>query len=147
LQDIENGSYKDLSLENFPKGLGDYYYFHWQRMGMMDKPLPTEKIKIVYVLAEVRQPVSVQKICDFSSEDGSIVEEVIREWKQFLHDLRKNEQIRYSIYHSSFRDFLHRKDIRALHPITLEDVHRSIAKDQLTFWGKFKAAKRSNRHE
>lgn len=146
LQDIESGLYKDLDLERFPHGLQGYYEFHWRRMGMMDKPLPTEKIKIVYVLAEVRQPVSVKKICDFSSEDGTKVEQVIKEWKQFLHDLRKNEQIRYSVYHSSFRDFLHRQDILASHPITLQDVHRRIAEDQLSFWERFKASRRGDLH-
>ncbi|GAB1541908.1 hypothetical protein NUACC21_45810 [Scytonema sp. NUACC21] len=147
LQDIESGLYVDVSLERFPQGLQGYYEFHWRRMGMMDKPLPTEKIKIVYILAEVRQPVSVKKICDFSSEDGSKVEEVIKEWKQFLHDLRKNEHIRYSVYHSSFRDFLHRRDILASHPVTLQDVHRRIANDQLSFWEKFKASRKLSRHE
>jgi Effector-associated domain 10 len=146
LQDIESGMYKDLDLERFPYGLQGYYEFHWRRMGMMDQPLPTEKIKIVYILAEVRQPVSVKKICDFSSEDGIKVEEVIKQWKQFLHNLRKNEQIRYGVYHSSFRDFLHRQDILASHPITLQDVHCRIAKDQLNFWESFKAAKRGNLH-
>jgi serine/threonine-protein kinase len=147
LQDIESGLYKDLELERFPHGLQGYYEFHWRRMGMMNQPLPTEKIKIVYILAEVRQPVSVRKICDFSSEDGSKVEEVIKEWKQFLHDLRKNEQIRYSVYHSSFRDFLHRQDILASHPITLQNVHRRIAEDQLSFWERFKEMRRGNRRE
>lgn len=147
LQDIESGLYQDLDLERFPHGLQGYYEFHWRRMGMMDQPLPTEKIKIVYVLAEVRQPVSAQKICDFSNEDGSKVEEVIREWKQFLHDLRKNGQIRYSVYHSSFRDFLHRRDVLASHPVTLQDVHRRIAEDQLSFWERFKAVRRSDRLE
>ena len=147
LQDIESGLYNDLKLERFPHGLQGYYEFHWRRMGMMDQPLPTEKIKIVYVLAEVRQPVSAQKICDFSNEDGFKVEEVIREWKQFLHDLQKNGQIRYSVYHSSFRDFLHRQDILTSHPITLQDVHRRIAEDQLRFWKKFKAIRRGSKHE
>jgi hypothetical protein len=146
LQDIESGLYKDLDLERFPHGLQGYYEFHWRRMGMMNQPLPTEKIKIVYILAEVRQPVSVKKICDFSSEDGAKVEEVIKEWKQFLHDLRKNEQIRYGVYHSSFRDFLHRQDILASHPITLQDVHRRIAEDGLSFWKRFKAARGGDRH-
>ena len=145
LQDIESGLYKDLDLERFPHGLLGYYEFHWRRMGMMNHPLPTEKIKIVYILAEVRQPVSAKKICDISTEDSTKVEEVIKDWKQFLHDLRENGQIRYSIYHSSFRDFLHQRDILASHPISLQDVHRRISEDQLSFWERFKAARRGDR--
>ena len=144
LQDIESGKYADLALERFPSGLQGYYEFHWRRMGMMSQPLPIEKIKIVYILAEIRQPVSVRKICDFSSEEGYKVEEVVREWMQFLHALQKDGLIRYSVYHSSFRDFLHRRDILACHPITLKDVHRRIAEDQMSFWGRFKAMRTSH---
>ncbi len=57
LQDIESGTYKDLSLEDFPESLGDYYDFHWRDMGMNANPLPDVKIKIVYILGEVKQPV------------------------------------------------------------------------------------------
>lgn len=155
LQDISSGLYKDLALERFPQGLEGYYEFHWRRMGMMGKenekgnkiPPPVEKIKIVYILAEVRQPVSPKKICDFSGENSYSVEIVLKEWEQFLHKLLKDEQIRYSVYHSSFRDFLHRRDILASHPITLQDVHRRIAEDQLGVWKRLKAVRRSDRHE
>jgi hypothetical protein len=139
LQDIENNLYQDLSLQSFPQGLQGYYEFHWRRMGMMDKPLPVEKIKVVYVLAEVRQPVSIKKICDFSGEDSFKVEQVIKEWKQFLHVRRKMDQIQYIVYHSSFFDFLHRQDILSKHPVTLQNIHRLIAEDQWGFWKKFKA--------
>ena len=102
----------DLTLEQFPQGLQGYYDFHWRRMGMTANPLPVEKIKIVYILGEVREPVSRRKICDFSGEDEYAVQQVLNEWKQFLHELMKEEK-RYSVYHSSFRDFLHRNGHRA----------------------------------
>lgn len=238
LQDIESGLYRDLDLERFPHGLQGYYEFHWRRMGMMNQPLPTEKIKIVYILAEVRQPVSARKIADLSGEDLIRVEQVILEWRQFLHVLYEdydlnlmllnsvneiptkgrllvnvakienfyhvrifdkngnkvidkgkdeflpnealiqqlelalnnrsvgpqtkneliqeitsaleyapNEQIRYSIYNSSFRDFLHRQDILASHSITLQDVHRRIAEAHLSFWERFKTVKGTEKRE
>ncbi|MBD2773748.1 ATP-binding protein [Iningainema tapete] len=134
LQDIEEGLYKDLSLESFPQGLQGYYEFHWRRMGMTATPLPDAKIKIVYILGEVKQPVSRQQICDFSGEDARIVQTVLNEWEQFLHDLRINEQRRYSVYHASFRDFLHRKDILEKTGLTIPGVHLLIAKDQLNKW-------------
>lgn len=134
LQDIESGCYQDLSLEQFPKGLQAYYEFHWRRMGMDVKPLPVEKIKIVYILGEVRQPVSRQMLCDFSGEEQLPVQTVLNEWKQFLHTLTKDEQKRYGIYHASFRDFLHRQDILETHPVTIPGIHLLIAKDQLGKW-------------
>lgn len=134
LLDLENGLYKDLSLESFPQGLQGYYEFHWRRMGMTANPLPDAKIKIVYILGEVKQPVSRQQICDFSGEDNRTVQTVLNEWEQFLHELLKDEQRRYSVYHASFRDFLHRKDILEKTGLTIPGIHLLIAKDQLNKW-------------
>jgi serine/threonine-protein kinase len=145
LIDIESGLYQDLTLEQFPQGLQGYYDFHWRRMGMTAKPLPVEKIKIVYILGEVREPVSRRKICDFSGEDEYAVQQVLNEWKQFLHELMKEEK-RYSVYHSSFRDFLHRKDILETHPVTIPGIHQLIAKNELKVWQKLKGVLRSKRN-
>jgi serine/threonine-protein kinase len=134
LQDLEKGLYQDLSLESFPQGLQGFYEFHWRRMGMADQSLPDAKIKIVYILGEVRQPVSRQQICDFSGEDVRTVQMVLNEWEQFLHELLSDNQKRYSIYHASFRDFLHRKDILEKTGLTIPGIHQLIAKDQLNKW-------------
>ncbi|MEH2097425.1 ATP-binding protein [Nostoc sp.] len=135
LLDIENGLYdKDFSLESFPKGLQGYYEFHWRRMGMTANPLPDDKIKIVYILGAVKQPVSRQQICDFSGENTRTVQTVLNEWEQFLHELLKDNQKRYSVYHASFRDFLHRKDILEKTGLTIPEIHLLIAKDQLNKW-------------
>jgi serine/threonine-protein kinase len=133
LQDIEKGLYKDLSLESFPQGLQGYYDFHW-RMGMTANPLPENKIKIVFILAEVKQPVSRQQICDFSGEDALTVQLVLNEWKEFLHELLKENQKHYSVYHASFRDFLYRKDILEETGLTIPGIHLLIAKDLLNKW-------------
>lgn len=146
LQDIESGLYQDLDLERFPHGLQGYYEFHWRRMGMTDIPIPVEKIKVVYILGEVREPVSRRKICDFSGEDQYAVQQVLNEWNQFLHELIKEEK-RYSVYHSSFRDFLHRQDILETHPVTLPGIHQLIAKNELQVWQKLKRVLRSRRDE
>jgi Effector-associated domain 10 len=144
LLDIEKGLYKDLSLEIFPQGLQGYYDFHWRRMGMTANPLPIEKIKIVYILGEVREPVSRRKICDFSGEDEYSVQQVLNEWKQFLHELMKQEK-RYSIYHASFRDFLHQQNILETHPVTLPGIHKLIAENEKKVWQKLKVFLRSRR--
>jgi serine/threonine-protein kinase len=134
LQDIEMGLYQDLCLERFPQGLQGFYEFHWRRMGLTANPIPDAKIKIVYILGEVRQPVSRQQICDFSGEDAYTVQTVLNEWKQFLHELLRDNQKRYSVYHASFRDFLHRKDILEATGLTIPGIHQLIAKDQLNKW-------------
>jgi Effector-associated domain 10 len=126
LLDIEKGLYKDLTLESFPQGLQGYYDFHWRRMGMTANPSPDAKIKIVYILGEVKQPVSRQQICEFSGEDASLVQPVLNEWKQFLHEFIKDHQKRYSVYHTSFRDFLHRKDILEETGLTIPGINQLI---------------------
>lgn len=146
LLDIESGWYQDLTLEQFPQGLQGYYEFHWRRMGMTADPLPVEKIKIVYILGEVREPVSRRKICDFSGENEYTVQQVLNEWEQFLHELMTEEK-RYSVYHASFRDFLHRQDILEKHPVTIPGIHQLIAKNELKVWQKLKGVLKSRRDE
>lgn len=129
LPEIERGAYRDLSIERLPVGLEGYYEDHWERMGMRATPLPRSKIRIVYILAEVRQPVSRQLIVDFSKEDAVTVQGVVDEWRQFLHEQEVDGQMRYSVYHTSFLDFLHRKDIVQAAGETIEGVHAAIADD------------------
>lgn len=120
---IEEGAYQDLSVESLPQGLEDYYYQHWQRMGMTAKPLPRTKIKIVYILAELPEPVSRKLISEFTGETELTVQEVLNEWQQFLHD----KQERYSFYHASFRDFLHRQEIVQAAGVTIPGIKALIA--------------------
>ena len=131
LPEIECGAYQSLSIESLPKGLEQYYYQHWQHMGMTAKPLPRDKIKIVYVLAEALQPVSCKLISELADEDGLTVQEVLDDWEQFLREQRIDGQTRYSIYHASFQDFLHRKEIVQRAGETIESVNARIV-DSLT---------------
>jgi hypothetical protein len=131
LTEIERGVYRDLSMETLPQGLQAYYEEHWRRMGMMDKERKRTKIKIVYVLAELREPVSRQLIADFASEDAFTVQEVLDEWEQFLRQEYVDGQTCYSIYHLSFCDFLSRKDIVQAAGVTLQGINALIA-DNLT---------------
>jgi hypothetical protein len=124
--DMANGRYGDFSLEDVPIGLKGYYESHWALMGMQTKPLPKAKIKIIYILAEVRQPVSRPLIAEFAKEDELAIQEVLDEWEQFLHRHRINEQTRHSVYHASFREFLHRKDIVQAAGVTIEGINGLI---------------------
>jgi len=96
-------------------------------MGMFDKESKRTKIKIVYVLAELREPVSRELIAEFAGEDAFTVQEVLDEWQQFLHRDKFNGETRYSIYHSSFCDFLSRKDIVQAAGVTLQEINAQIA--------------------
>ncbi|PSB03889.1 ATP-binding protein [Merismopedia glauca] len=131
LPQIENGFYQDLKIEQLPKGLENYYEDHWYRMGMRDKPLPQAKIKIVYILAEISQPVSRKLISEYATESELAVQEVLDRWEQFLSEQDIDRQICYSIYHSSFRDFLHRNDIVQAAGVTFPEIYGAIAQHLL----------------
>lgn len=127
LPDIARGVYADLELNELPLGLKGYYEDHWRRMGMTSKPLPRTKIKVVYVLSAVRRPVSRGLLADFAEEDEVTVQEVLDEWQAFLQEERADGDLRYSIYHTSFRDFLHRKDVVRAAGVDLRDLNKRIA--------------------
>jgi hypothetical protein len=131
VSDIERGLYSDLSIDGLPKGLEGYYGDHWRRMGMMEKPLPRSKLRIVYVLCEVQRPVSRDLIREFASEDAVTVQEVLDDWDQFLREDRTVTPTRYSIYHASFRDFLQSKPVVEAAGLTLSEINGLIGRNLL----------------
>jgi hypothetical protein len=131
LPEIEGGGYQNLAMNKLPRGLTKYYEDHWLRMGMKTKPLPRLKITIIYIMCEVQDVVSRAKIVDILvhnnyQADAFAVQEVLDEWGQFLHDQPAPDGKRYSIYHASFRDFLHHKDIVLAAGMTIRDIHDLI---------------------
>jgi TIR domain len=132
LPDIELNRYPGLVLDELPAGLEAYYEDHWRRMGMTAKPLPRDRIRVVYVLSSVRRPVSRELISRFATDDQLIVDEltvqeVLDDWDQFLRtEVQDGNRVK-SIYHASFRDFLHRKDVVQAAGMTLVEVNRLIA--------------------
>ncbi|MGB0385588.1 MAG: CHAT domain-containing protein [Ardenticatenaceae bacterium] len=133
LSDIQSGYYETSSLESLPTGLMGYYEDHWLRMGMNNMPLPRTKIKIIYLLAEVREPVSQSLIAEFAEVNQLTTQEVLNEWYPFLQEQRVEMQTRYSLYHSSFRDFLHRQDIIQAADVSIQGINALIANN---LWGK-----------
>lgn len=132
LPEIENGQYKNLQIDKLPQGLEGYYRSHWIHMGMAAKPLPREKIRIVYVLCEARQPVSRGFIVHIAKDpslsiDDLAVQEVLDEWDQFLHEQDSPNGKLYSIYHASFRDFLQKQDIVQASGESIKKINAVIA--------------------
>lgn len=127
LREIESGIYQDLNVEGLPQGLEAYYEEHWRHMGMMVKPLPRAKIRIIYVLSELREPVTRFLIAELSAEDAFTVQEVLDEWEQFLHKEQVDGEVRYDVYHASFCDFLARKDIVQAAGVSIESINATIA--------------------
>ncbi len=128
---IAQGFYNDKSLEELPEGLQGYYYSHWQLMGMTTKPLPRNKIKIVYVMCALRSAASREVIARYSKQDELTVQDVLYDWAQFLQKQEIHQPPRYRFYHESFRDFLHRRDIIQAVGVNLPDISAEVA-DNMT---------------
>ncbi|MEA5550670.1 helix-turn-helix domain-containing protein [Anabaena cylindrica UHCC 0172] len=129
LEAIAEGFYQDEKLEQLPAGLQGYYESHWRIMGMTTKPLPKDKIKIIYVMCALKSAVSREMIVKYSQEDNLTVQEVIRGWTQFLQEQKTYQPSRYRFYHESFRDFLERREIVEAAGVSLPKISAEVAKN------------------
>ncbi|MEO1430528.1 MAG: NACHT domain-containing protein [Cyanobacteria bacterium J06633_8] len=126
LPEIARGIYNDLTLQQLPSGLENYYQTHWFRMGMDDRPKAL-KVKILFVLVEVVTAIPCEMIADILKEDEYEVELVLDEWVEYLKRQKIEGETCYGIYHKSFLDFL--KSKRALNSSRklFKEVNQSIA--------------------
>lgn len=132
LPEIEHGAYTDRDLETLPVGLLNYYDDHWRRMrGENEEDWFRYKLPIIMALTIIKEPVSIDLIADFSEvQERARIREVLHDWSQFLHEdqvLYKNSsQKRYYVYHSSFHDFIAKKE-----EVDDERVSRKAASEKI----------------
>jgi transcriptional regulator with XRE-family HTH domain len=127
LKEIVSGFYKDMNFDELPVGLENYYEDHWRKMKMTKPPLPVKTLRIIYALSEAGVAISSALLSKFSKENIITVQQVIDEWKQFLHTAKFDNTSHYSFYHESFRDFLNRKDIIQAAGIDLKEINKDIS--------------------
>ncbi|MFM6534574.1 MAG: P-loop NTPase fold protein [Dolichospermum sp.] len=129
LEAIAEGFYQDEKLEELPKGLEGYYESHWRIMGMTKKPLPKDKIKIIYFICFAEEAISDDLIAEHSKQSKLKVLEVLRDWTQFLQIQKQenNQPNLYRFYHESFRDFLQKQDIVKAAGVTLSAIKKEIS--------------------
>ena len=125
LNDIENGEYRDVSLEDLPRELTGYYRKHWaQMMGREDDPLLEMKVKIIYVISKAREAVSRGWIAKSVGETDFKVQQVLKKWDSFLRQQQVSGEIRYSIYHNSFREFLAKDETVQSAGVDVDELNR-----------------------
>jgi hypothetical protein len=132
LDEIETGTYGDVSLNDLPVGLQQYYKKHWGQMtGSDDDPLLEMKLKIIYVLSKAREAVSRGWIAKSVGEADLNVQQVLRKWDSFLRQQQVDGEIRYSIYHNSFREFLEKDETVQAAGINVEEIKRKGIKNRI----------------
>ena len=110
LPELEKG---DMTVEEIPQGLENYYDWHWKKMKFGDLNHWRElKRPVICVLAAAAEPLTIERIAKFTSRslDPAEVAHVIGEWKQFLRESCIDDKRLYRLYHSSFKDFVRKKD-------------------------------------
>ena len=122
---IARGFYDDLTLKQLPDGLQDYYQTHWVRMGMDDAPKEM-KVIILFILVEIGTPIPCEVIADIAAQDKYDVQSILAEWVEYLKEEKVEEDICYSIYHTSFLDFLNKKRDLAATRNLFRDVNQRI---------------------
>jgi hypothetical protein len=76
---------------------------------MKGKALSRVELAVLNILVLQEQLISAEAIAQMIDEDEYEVEEVLENWIEFLQQQRIDGEIRYSFYHSSFRDWLGRQ--------------------------------------
>jgi len=133
LKGLSKGEYHDVSIDSLPLGLAGYYKSHWIRMGMEEKGiLIDEKLNVLYVLANAKQPLSLGLLSEFTEIPKNTLSSIIEDWNQFINSYSINESTRYSIYHKSFIDFLRDRQTIQTSGDSLENINNLIC-DSL--WG------------
>ena len=128
LPGISEGKYNNLTLKGLPQGLQDYYTTHWNRMGM-DNESNEKKVKILYILVERGEPISINMIAEIIDEDEYEVKSVLNDWVEYVTPkVNEDEQkTYYSIYHQSFLEFLKGQDKLAKGRKMFREVNQSMA--------------------
>ncbi|WP_246162587.1 NACHT domain-containing protein [Brasilonema sennae] len=126
LPGIAQGEYNDLSLEKFPKGLKEYYQTHWRRMGMDTEP-KEKMVIILFILVEISTPIPCEMMAKITNQDEYEVEKVLDQWVEYLKDQKVDKKTCYSIYHTSFLDFLKgKRDLKKTRKL-FDEVNQKIA--------------------
>ncbi|OYD95793.1 hypothetical protein CDG76_12785 [Nostoc sp. 'Peltigera membranacea cyanobiont' 210A] len=85
-----------------------YYQQHFHKMIPPNSPSQEREFKssVLNVLVQFSSVVSAESIASTIDADEYDVEEVLENWREFLTLQEIDGEIHYSLYHSSFQDFL-----------------------------------------
>ncbi len=109
---ITEGFYSEpFQFDELPPGLEAYYQSHWQRMtgnGLSSVELGVLH-SLVTPLPSPKEGISAETIARAIDEDEYDVEAVLENWIEFLQQQQIGQETRYSLYHSSFCNWLQKQ--------------------------------------
>jgi hypothetical protein len=131
LRDIRAGRISRATidrLDHLPTGLKEYYASHWDAMRRYDEDVFERLFEpVVFHLAVVREPVSVEQLAEWTHLRPAEVRRVVEAWREFLNEERRLEGPAYRVYHTSFQDFLsERVDLRRYDARIADHIMRKI---------------------
>jgi AAA domain len=106
---ISEGFYPESFQDNqILPDLEAYYQRHWQKMQAANQDEEFSQA-VLNVLVKQQQPISVEAIAESLNADEFDIEEVLENWFEFFHQEEIAGEKYYSLYHSSFREWLANK--------------------------------------
>ena len=105
----ENSSLTDIfNSTTFPDSLETYYQQHLTKMfpAEQGEDFNSNAQAVLNTLVLHSSPISVEEIAQIIDVDEYDVEEILEGWIEFLSVHQINGETRYSLYHSSFRNWL-----------------------------------------
>ncbi|MGA1869177.1 MAG: TIR domain-containing protein [bacterium] len=104
---IKAGRFAEGKIDKLPDGLFNYYRNHWRQMKIEDEEKFNELyLPVICVLAAVKEAVSIEQIADYTEILPIKINNVIKEWREFLYEIIHDHHLLYRLYHETFREFL-----------------------------------------
>jgi hypothetical protein len=105
-------------IEQLPRGLGDYYKFHWRVMAELWPDDLDKHRAAVRCMAAINRPMSVKTLVRTAGQqnlpgvDEDLARTIFHAWREFFNSERDRdtkEELLY-IYHETFREFLNNEE-------------------------------------
>ncbi|HEY9694274.1 MAG TPA: ATP-binding protein [Oculatellaceae cyanobacterium] len=99
---------KAINQDIYPQGLQIYYQNHLNKMNLITTNQQTIAGKVLNIVVQ-EQSISIETIAERLDEDEYEIKVVLGKWREFLHLESIAAEVKYSLYHPSFRDWLQQK--------------------------------------
>ncbi|AFZ14018.1 hypothetical protein Cri9333_3184 [Crinalium epipsammum PCC 9333] len=99
---------KAMNQDIYPQSLQIYYQNHLDKMNLTTTNQQTMAEKVLNILLQ-EQLISIETIAERLDEDEYEIKVILGKWREFLHLESIAAEVKYSLYHPSFRDWLQQK--------------------------------------